>query len=132
MRRQLYSRSGATGSLPDVRDEVRLLGRSGGYTDDPARAVDPRDEPEAVDRETQARITLAAAESWPQLTALHEGVRAEASLDQRIARCKRQAKHIGVDVHQPLRLARLAIEGGRSYAHVERRIEAVETLLWPR
>jgi len=115
-----------------MRDEVRLLGRSGGYTDDPKRAVDPREEPEAVDRETQRRISLDAARSWPHLTALHEGARAADSLDRRLARCRAQAKHLGVDIHQPLRLARLAIEGGRSYAHVERRIEAVETLLWPR
>ena len=115
-----------------MRDEIRLLGRGGGYTDNPARAIDPREEPEAVDRETQRRITLEAAESWPQLTALHEGVRADAPLDRRLARCRRQAKHLGVDVHQPLRLARRAIEGGRSYAHVERRIEAIESLLWPR
>jgi hypothetical protein len=113
-----------------VRDEIRLLGRAGGYTDNPARAL--REEPEAVDRETQRRITLDAARSWPHLTALHEGVRAVDSLDRRLARCKAQAKHLGVDVHQPLRLARLAIEGGRSHAHVERRIEALETILWPR
>jgi hypothetical protein len=115
-----------------MRDEIRLLGRSGGYTSDPARAVDPREEPEAVDRATQQRITLEAAESWPHLTALHEGSRASATLDRRLARCKAQAKHLGVDVHQPLRLARLALEGGRSYAHVERRIEALEGILWPR
>ena len=115
-----------------MKDEVRLLGRSGGYTSDPAKAVDPRQEPEAVDRETQRRISLDAARSWPHLTALHTGVRAADSLDRRLARCRAQAKHLGVDVHQPLRLARLAIEGGRSHAHVERRIEAIETLLWPR
>jgi len=115
-----------------MKDEVRLLGRSGGYTSDPARAVDPREEPEAVDRETQRRITLEAARSWPHLSALQQGARAADSLDRRLARCKAQAKHLGVDIHQPLRLVRLAIEGGRSTAHVERRLEAVETLLWPR
>lgn len=113
-----------------MRDPVRLLGKSGGYVDDPAKAL--REEPEAVDRATQSRITLEAARSWPHLTALHEGVRAADSFDRRLRRCKDQAKHLGIDVYQPLRLARLAIEGGRSHAHVERRIEALETLLWPR
>jgi hypothetical protein len=115
-----------------VRDEIRLLGRSGGYTSDPARAVDPRTEPEAVDRETQDRISLDAARSWPHLAALHEGVRATRTLDQRLASAKAQAKHLRVDVHAELRLVRLALEGGRSYAHVERRLEVVESRLWPR
>jgi hypothetical protein len=113
-----------------VKDEIRLLGRTGSYTDDPARALP--DEPEAVDRASQARITLDAARSWPHLTALHEGVRAADSFDRRLRRCVAQAKHLGVDVHQPLRLARLAIEGGRSRAAVERRIEVIEARLWPR
>lgn len=130
--RQLYSAAAATGRFRPVRDEIRLLGRAGGYTDNPARAVDPRQEPEAVDRATQERITMDAVRSWPHLTALHEGDRASEPFDRRIARCKAQAKHVGVDIHQPLRLARLAISNGRSHAHVERRIEALETLLWPR
>lgn len=113
-----------------MKDEVRLLGRTGSYTDDPARAM--RDEPEAVDRETQRRITLAAAQSWPHLSALHEADRRSDSLSRRVARCKAQARHLRVDVHSELRLVRLAIESGRSYAHVERRLSVVEERLWPR
>jgi len=65
------------------------------------------------------------------MNALQAGARGAQPLNVRLARCKAQAKHLRVDVHQPLRLARLALENGRSYAHVERRIEAVEALLWP-
>lgn len=93
--------------------------------------MDP-EEPEAVDAETQRRITVAAAESWPSIRALQVEARESQSLGRRIERAKAQARHLGVDVHQPLRLCRLAIENGRSRAHVERRIEAVESLLWPR
>lgn len=113
-----------------MRDSVRLLGKTGGYTAEPSHAL--REEPEAVDRETQRRITLAAAESWPHLNALQQAERASAPLHRRIARAKAQARHAGVNVHNELRLVRLAIEGGRSYAHVDRRLSVVEERLWPR
>jgi hypothetical protein len=34
-------------------------------------------------------------------------------------------------VHGELRLVRLALQGGRSRAHVERRLEVLEERLWP-
>lgn len=110
--------------------EVRLLGKTGGYTDNPARAMD-LDEPEAVDAEAQRRITAEAVANWPGLNALQAGERQAAPLDRRIERCRAQAKHLRVDVHGELRLVRLAISGGRSRAHVERRVEALESRLWP-
>ncbi len=112
-----------------MKDPVRLLGKTGGYTATPGRAL--REEPEAVSRADQARITADAARSWPHLNALQAAERATAPLDRRIARIKAQAKHLRVDVHGELRLVRLAVEGGRSRAHVERRVEAVEAKLWP-
>lgn len=113
-----------------MRDSVRLLAKTGGYTDRPSKAMDPS-EPEAVAAEDQRRITEEAARSWPHLNALQRGERTAAPLDRRIARCKAQAKHLGVDVHGELRLVRLAVAGGRSQAHVERRIEVLEARLWP-
>lgn len=113
-----------------MRDEIRLLGKTGGYTDRPSRAMD-RDEPEAVDRATQKHITAEAAKSWPQMNALQHGTRAAAPLDRRVERCRSQARHLGVDVHGELRLVRLAIAGGRPLEHVERRIEVLEQRLWP-
>ena len=112
-----------------MRDEVRLLGRKGGYTKDPARALP--DEPEAVSRTDQERITLQAARTWPHLTALNQGARAAAPLHVRLQRAKAQARALRVDVHAELRLVRLALEGGRSYAHVERRLVALEARVWP-
>jgi hypothetical protein len=114
-----------------AKDEIRLLGRSGGYTKDPKRAVDPREEPEAVSKQDQARITAAAVRNWPHMNALQTATRASRPLGERLARCKRQARHIGADVHGELRLVRLALENGRSAAHVERRIEVLESRLWP-
>lgn len=113
-----------------MHDEVRLLGKTGGYTDRPSRAMNP-DEPEAVSRDEQARITLAAAKAWPHLDVLQRGARASAPLSVRLARATAQAKSLRLDVHKELRLARLAIEGGRSYAHVERRVEVLEQRVWP-
>jgi hypothetical protein len=113
-----------------VRDEVRLLGKAGGYTDSPGRAMD-RDEPEAVSRQDQARITAEAVRNWPHLNALQTGARTAQPLDRRLARCVAQAKNLRVDVHGELRLVRLALQGGRSRAHVERRLEVLEGRLWP-
>lgn len=113
-----------------VSDPIRLLGKTGGYTDKPSRAMDVT-EPEAVRPEDQARISEAAAQSWPHLNALHEGVRAERPFGERIARCKAQARHIGVDVHGELRLLRLTLNSGRSRASIERRLEVLEGRLWP-
>lgn len=115
---------------PAMRDQVRLLGKTGGYTDKPSRAMS-QEEPEAVSREEQARLTLQAARSWPHLNALQTGLRASAPLGERLRRATAQAKSLRLDVHKELRLAKLAIEGGRSHAHVERRIEVLEQRVWP-
>lgn len=113
-----------------MRDEVRLLGKTGGYTDKPSRAMSP-DEPEAVSREEQAWISLAAARSWPHLNALQTAERESKPLSTRLASARAQAKSLRLDVHREIRLVRLAIESGRSYAHVERRVEALEARVWP-
>ena len=107
-----------------MRDPIRLLGRSSGYTSNPARALP--DEPEAVDRQTQQRLTLEAARNWPHLHALQTGERREAPLHRRIARVQAQARLTGINIYQEVRLARLAIEAGRSNAHIERRVQALE------
>jgi hypothetical protein len=114
-----------------VADEVRLLGKTGGYTDKPSRALDPQ-EPEAVSREDQRRITADAARSWPHLSALHTAERSSLPLDRRIAQCKAQARHLGVDVHNELRLIKLTVSNGRSRAAVEHRVSVLERRLWPR
>lgn len=111
-------------------DNVRLLGKTGGYTDKPSRAMDPA-EPEAVRPDEQDRISAAAVADWPHLDALHTGARTAQPLAVRVARCKAQARHVGVDVHGELRLIRLGIQGGRSRAHVERRLTVLEERLWP-
>lgn len=118
-------------NIAAVSDEVRLLGKTGGYTDKPSRALDTA-EPEAVSRDYQRQLSREAAESWPQLDALHTAERSAKPLDRRVADCKQQAKHLGVDVHQELRLIKLTLRSGRPREHVERRVEALEHRLWPR
>lgn len=113
-----------------MTDTVRLLGKTGGYTDKPSRAMDPA-EPEAVAPSDLAKITAASAASWPHLNALQVGARAAAPISTRIERCRQQARHLGVDVHGELRLIRLTIANGRSAASVERRVEVLENRLWP-
>jgi len=110
------------------RDEVRLLSRGGTYTDDPGRAL--RDgalvEPEAVDAATQDRYSNAAHREQEQTRTLTRAALADAPLHVRIARCEAHAKAMKIDVHQPVRLLRLAVLNGRSTAHVSRRIDALE------
>lgn len=113
-----------------MRDQVRLLGKRGGYTSNPARALP--EEPEAVDRETQQRFTLDAARNWPRLQALQTEERRETPLHHRLRRVQAQARLTGIDVHQELRLTRLAIENGRSAAHIERRVQVLEARVFPR
>jgi hypothetical protein len=113
-----------------MREKPRLLGRSGGYTAEPRRAL--AGEPEAVDAESQRKITLAAALSWPHLDALHGAERESASPSVRLRRAEAQARASRIDVRPQLRLARLAIEQGRSSGQVERRLSAVEARVFPR
>jgi len=113
-----------------VRDEVRLLGRTSGYTSDPSRALPG--EPEAVDRSTQQRFTLEAARNWPRLSSLQTQERREAPTHVRLQRAEAQARVSGIDVHRELRLTRLAIEAGRPAAHVERRLQVLEARVYPR
>ena len=113
-----------------ARDEVRLLGRRAGYTSDPARALPG--EPEAVDRDTQQRITLAAARDWPHLDALQRGERASKPIVTRLRRIEAQARLTGIDVRPQLHTARLKIEQGRHPAHVERYVTALENRVFPR
>ena len=113
-----------------MRDEVRLLGKRGGYTDDPAKAMD-RSEPEAVSREDQKRITAEAARDWPHLNVLHTAVREADPIDARLRRARAEAKSQRLDVHREERLVKLAIQGGRSRQHIERRVAALENRVWP-
>lgn len=50
---------------------------------------------------------------------------------RRITFAKAQAKHAGVEIHQPLRLLRLTVERGRSDAAIEQRLRALERVVWP-
>ena len=115
------------------RDPVRLLGRSGGTTSNPARAL--RDgalvEPEAVPADVQDRYSNAAHRAQAQQRTLTRAALADAPLHVRIARCEARAKDLRIDVHQAVRLARLAVLNGRSLAHVSRRVEAIERLCFP-
>jgi hypothetical protein len=113
-----------------MTDPVRLLGKTSGYTERRDRAMDAS-EPEAVDAESQRRISEAAREGWPHLNALQTASRESRPLSARIRRIQSQARHLGVDVHPELRRVRLAMEGGRSPEHIERRVAAVEARLWP-
>jgi hypothetical protein len=116
-----------------VSDEVRLLGKTGGYTEKPTHAlrVTGEVEPEAVDRQTQRRITAEAVRDWPHMNALQTASRESRPLHQRIANVKAQAKHARIDVYQPMRLLENAVMAGRSHAHVERRVEVLESLVFP-
>lgn len=113
-----------------MKDRVRLLAKTNGYTDRIERAMD-RDEPEAVDPDSLAEITARSAATWPGIRALQSGERSARPLARRIQDVKAQARATGIDVHPQMRLVRLAMESGRPIEHVERRLRAVENRLWP-
>jgi hypothetical protein len=117
--------------MPRRTDPVRLLNRSGiGYTSDEARAL--RHEPEAVPAEYDAVLTSRAHRAAAQQRERNRNEQAVANgWARRIQLARAEAKRRGVDVHQPLRLIRLAMEGGRSDQHIESRITALERRVYP-
>ena len=121
-------------AVPRTRhDRPLFLSRGGAYTTDPARALrdGQRIEVEAVDLATLARLADRAALNRRNQRITTRADLARAPLAVRLARCKAMAKTTGVDVHNQLRLARLALEGGRSVEHVSRRVAAIEARSWP-
>jgi hypothetical protein len=62
---------------------------------------------------------------------LHAGDRAARPLAVRLAHAEAQARLKRINVVPELRLARLAMQSGRSAAHVERRLEVVERRVFP-
>ncbi|HWK25369.1 MAG TPA: hypothetical protein VNS09_02345 [Solirubrobacter sp.] len=115
------------------RDPVRLLGRTGSYTDRFAYALRSGAvlEPEAVDAATQARLSDRAATDRSNQRTLTRADLAKSPPAVRLARCKAQAKATKVDAHRELRMVRLAIDGGRSAEHIARRLACLERRLWP-
>ena len=107
--------------------------RSGGFTTQTDRAL--RDgaalEPEAVPAEYGDRLAdqahLDAARAREEFRLSLNGN----SLDHRLRVAIATAKDRKVDIHQPLRLCRLAMQSGRSEAAVTRRVEAIEQKLYP-
>jgi hypothetical protein len=125
----------AGGIIPAMprRDPVRLLGKTGGTTTDPARALRDghRVEPEAVPADYQEQLTRAAHRDQQQARVARRIDRSQQDLARRITFAQQQAKHIGVDVHNAMRLLKLSIAAGRSEAAVLRRVEALERLVFP-
>lgn len=93
------------------------------------RILDPRGDRVSIAYEEQ--LAERAADLRSQMNVLRRLLREQQPLDARIRAIRAQARYLRVDVHNELRLVALAIEGGRSRAHVSRRISAVEARLWP-
>lgn len=114
-------------------DPVRLLGKTGGYTDQFAHALRSGNmlEPEAIPAAYAAVLADRAAvdRSHQRLTTRADLAKSPAAV--RLARCKAQAKATRTDAHRELRLVRLAITNGRSVEHVASRLAALERKLWP-
>ncbi len=101
-------------------DEVKLFTRSGGYVRAPVEA-DPMDpdvlrgadftEPEAVDDETQAKLTELGTMRWRQEHALREAQRVTAEMHERLAALEHAAKRPGApDVSGDMRVVRARLE----------------------
>lgn len=114
-------------------DTIRLLRRTGGYTDQLHHAL--RDgwdiEPEAISADYATMLADRAAldRSNQRITTRADLAQAPAAV--RLARAKAQAKATRVDAHRELRLIRLAITNGRSVEHVSKRLAVLERKLWP-
>lgn len=113
-----------------VADAVRLLARVAGYTSDPRRAVVR--EPEAVDRDTQDRITGAAHRVDTVHGMMRAGERRQLSHHERLNRARAQARISGVDIRPQIYAAKMKIDAGRSHAHIDRYIAtAIERRVFP-
>jgi len=114
-------------------DEPLFLGRSGGLTSNPAQAMrtSRQIEPEPVVGEDLERFAQAARRDQVAARELTLATFAQDPPALRIARCKAQARALKVDCHGELRLVRLALSGGRSQAHVSRRLAVLEARLFP-
>ena len=110
-----------------MRDEIRLLGRSGGYTSDAKRAVDPREEPEAVDRETQRRTASTPrgrGRTWPR--SMRASARPRASTGG--SRAVRRRRSISASTYTSLYGSRVS----RSRAAARTRTWSAGSRLWRR
>jgi hypothetical protein len=114
-------------------DEIRLLGRFGGFTDRFAYALRSGAviEPEVISAEFERTLAARAANDRAAARALTRADLAAASAGVRLARCKAMARAKKVDVHRELRLIRLAVEGGRKPEHIAKRLAVLERRLWP-
>jgi hypothetical protein len=117
------------------RDEIRLprAGARAGYTTRVEAALRSgwELEPEAISAEYERTLAARAARDRSTARLLRRAYLAAAPLDVRLRRIQAQARALKVDVHAQLRLARLAVEGGRPRAHIERRLATLEARLWP-
>lgn len=117
------------------RDEVRLLGRTGGYTNKPSHALFSTDvgvEPEAVPAHYQRMLTNTAHRDQAQAREVQRAERAATNgWSRRIALAKAQAKLTGVSIDRELRLLACVMKARRSDHAVEDRIRALEKRVWP-
>lgn len=97
-----------------TEDKPRLLARNPGaqradYVSEPSAAA--ADEPEAVDAETQRKLTELGTVRWGQEFALREAQRLSAHLHERLAALEREAKRPGAaDVSGELRVIRARLK----------------------
>lgn len=94
-----------------LEDEVRLLGKNGGYVTNPAQAL--REEPEAVDRATEKRLVALGTLTWAQARAVKQAELDARALHHRLGEI--EAAH-----------ARGEFDASRQLAAIRRRIEALE------
>jgi hypothetical protein len=114
-----------------MADRPRLLARDStrGYTDDPGKAL--RHEPGAVPRDYANVLVSRAHRDQAAARQLQRSELGQNGFYRRLVLAQAQARHTGVDIHGRVRLLRLAMEQRRSEAHLERRLQAIERMVWP-
>jgi hypothetical protein len=104
------------------RHRPRLLARQSGkyhppqYVDDPALAL--RDEPEAVDQETQRRFSEESARRWSLIKAEEQMRRETTSRTNKLRQLETEAMRRRVDVT-------------RHVAAIDRELSQMQSLVWP-
>lgn len=102
-------------------DELRLLHRIAGYTDEPTQAM-PR-EPEAVDEETQRDISADARRRFETEHAYELLLRQDKSSANRLINCQNESRRLGLEVERfRQRRDALLAEWERLNAHSRRAV----------
>lgn len=108
-------------------DYLAASGSGADYTSNPKRAIDPLP---AVDDDVLDELTRRARRLRRLLEMEQTMVRHRQLLSVRLRRARSEAKLKGIDIRKEVYALQRAMEHGRSEHSIERRMSAIERLVW--